>query len=138
MKPNCQQFWSDRTFLNTVFPLVPQKSSETALSHIFSQQCKAKQLKSYKVIIYNCLKCSEKNQDLPINEMDCQGLKLKGPGHSCLGSCQGSYYPQALDRWTLNNFPMFATGVRIFRASNNVGPLFLGPGSTRILEINTK
>jgi hypothetical protein len=59
MKPNCQQFWSDRTFLNTVFPLVPQKSSETALSHIFSQQCKAKQLKSYKVIIYNCLKCSE-------------------------------------------------------------------------------
>jgi hypothetical protein len=35
------------------------------------------------------------------------------------------------------NFPVFATGVRIFRASNDVGPLFLGPGSTRILEINT-
>ena len=34
------------------------------------------------------------------------------------------------------NFPVFATGVRIFRASNDVGPLFLGPGSTRILEIN--
>jgi hypothetical protein len=33
------------------------------------------------------------------------------------------------------NFPVFATGVRIFRASNDVaieGPLF--PGSTRILE----
>jgi hypothetical protein len=35
------------------------------------------------------------------------------------------------------NFPVFATGVRIFRASNDVGSLFLGPGSTRILEINT-
>ena len=35
------------------------------------------------------------------------------------------------------NFPVFATVVRIFRASNDVGPLFLGPGSTRILEINT-
>ena len=34
------------------------------------------------------------------------------------------------------NFPVFATVVRIFRASNDVGPLFLGPGSTRILEIN--
>jgi hypothetical protein len=34
------------------------------------------------------------------------------------------------------NFPVFATGIRIFRASNDVGPLFLGPGSTRILEIN--
>ena len=32
------------------------------------------------------------------------------------------------------NFPVFATGVRMFRASNDVGPLFLGPGSTRILE----
>ena len=32
------------------------------------------------------------------------------------------------------NFPMFATGVRIFRASNDVGPLFVDPGSTRILE----
>jgi hypothetical protein len=32
------------------------------------------------------------------------------------------------------NFPVFATGVRIFRASNDVGPLFVGPGSTRILE----
>ena len=32
------------------------------------------------------------------------------------------------------NFPVFATGVRIFRASNDVGPLFLGPGSTRKLE----
>ena len=30
------------------------------------------------------------------------------------------------------NFPVFATGERIFRASNDVGPLFLGPGSTRI------
>ena len=36
------------------------------------------------------------------------------------------------------NFPVFATGVRIFRASNDVGPLFLGPGFTRILEINTR
>jgi hypothetical protein len=35
------------------------------------------------------------------------------------------------------NFPVFATGVRIFRASNDVGALFLGPGSTRILEIKT-
>ena len=34
------------------------------------------------------------------------------------------------------NFPVFATGVRILRASNDVGPLFLGPESTRILEIN--
>jgi hypothetical protein len=25
------------------------------------------------------------------------------------------------------NFPMFATGVHIFRSSNDVGPLFLGP-----------
>ena len=32
------------------------------------------------------------------------------------------------------NFPVFATGVRMLRASNDVGPLFLGPGSTRILE----
>ena len=36
------------------------------------------------------------------------------------------------------NLPVFATGVRIFRASNDVGPLFMGPGSTRILEINHK
>ena len=36
------------------------------------------------------------------------------------------------------NFPVFATGVRIFRASNDKGPLFLDPGSTRILEINTR
>jgi hypothetical protein len=35
-------------------------------------------------------------------------------------------------------FPVFATGVRIFRASNDVGLLFLGPGSTQILEINTR
>ena len=39
---------------------------------------------------------------------------------------------QALDRWTLIS-PVFATVVRIFRASNDVGPLFLGPGSTRNL-----
>jgi hypothetical protein len=32
------------------------------------------------------------------------------------------------------NFPVFATGVRIFRASDDVGHLFVGPGSTRILE----
>ena len=32
------------------------------------------------------------------------------------------------------NFPVFTTGVRIFKASNDVGPLFVGPGSTRILE----
>ena len=32
------------------------------------------------------------------------------------------------------NFPVFATGVRIFRASNDVGPLFVGHGSTRVLE----
>jgi hypothetical protein len=36
------------------------------------------------------------------------------------------------------NFLVFAMGVHIFRASNDVGPLFLGPGSTLILEINTK
>ena len=29
---------------------------------------------------------------------------------------------------------VFATGVRSFRASNDVGPLCVGPGSTRILE----
>jgi hypothetical protein len=41
--------------------------------------------------------------------------------------------------WPMNlNFLVFATGVRIFRASNDVGPLFVGPGSTRILEINTR
>ena len=34
-------------------------------------------------------------------------------------------------------FPVFATGVRIFRASNDVWPLFVGPGSTRILEKKT-
>ena len=28
------------------------------------------------------------------------------------------------------NFPVFATGVRIFWASNDVGPLFVGPVST--------
>ena len=26
------------------------------------------------------------------------------------------------------NFPVFATGVRIFRASNDVGPLYVGTG----------
>ena len=37
------------------------------------------------------------------------------------------------------NFPVFATGVCIFRASNpDVGPLFVGPGSTRILEKKTQ
>ena len=36
------------------------------------------------------------------------------------------------------NFPVFATGVRILRASNVVGPLFVGPGSTRILEKQTQ
>jgi hypothetical protein len=36
------------------------------------------------------------------------------------------------------NFPVFATGVRIFRASNDVVPVFVGPGSTRILEKNTR
>ena len=36
------------------------------------------------------------------------------------------------------NFPVFGTGVRIFRASNDVGPLFVGPGFTRILEKNTR
>jgi hypothetical protein len=35
-----------------------------------------------------------------------------------------------------NSRNVFATGVRIFRASNDVGPLFLVPGSTRILERN--
>jgi hypothetical protein len=34
--------------------------------------------------------------------------------------------------------PVFATVVRIFRANNDVGPLFLDPGPTRILEINTR
>jgi hypothetical protein len=39
--------------------------------------------------------------------------------------------------WPMDlNFPVFATGVHIFRASNDVGLLFLGTGSTRILEIN--
>ena len=32
------------------------------------------------------------------------------------------------------NFRVFATGVRIFRANNDVGPLCVSPGSTRILE----
>jgi hypothetical protein len=32
------------------------------------------------------------------------------------------------------NFPVFVTGVRIFRASKDVGPLFLGPGSTRFIS----
>jgi hypothetical protein len=32
------------------------------------------------------------------------------------------------------NLPVFATGLRIFRASNDVRPLFVGHGSTRILE----
>ena len=36
------------------------------------------------------------------------------------------------------NFLVFATGVHIFRASNDVGPLFVGPGSTRILEKKTQ
>ena len=41
--------------------------------------------------------------------------------------------------WPMNlNFPVFATGVRIFRSSNDVGPLFVGPGSTRILEKKTQ
>jgi hypothetical protein len=32
------------------------------------------------------------------------------------------------------NFPVFGTVVRIFRASNDVGLLFLGPGSTKLLK----
>jgi hypothetical protein len=36
------------------------------------------------------------------------------------------------------NSPVFAMRVRIFRASNDVGPLFVGPaGFTRILEKKT-
>ena len=36
------------------------------------------------------------------------------------------------------NFPVFGMGVHIYRASNDVGSLFVGPGhgSTRILEKN--
>jgi hypothetical protein len=35
--------------------------------------------------------------------------------------------------WPMDlNFPVFATGVRIFRASNDVGPLFLGPLGNRL------
>jgi hypothetical protein len=36
------------------------------------------------------------------------------------------------------NFPCLPREVRIFRASNDVGPLFVGPGSTRILEKKTQ
>ena len=40
--------------------------------------------------------------------------------------------------WPMDlNFPVFATGVRIFRASNDVGTLFVGSGSTRILEFSS-
>jgi hypothetical protein len=39
--------------------------SDKALSHIFSQQCKPKQLKI---------------GELPNNEADLQGITLKGPG----------------------------------------------------------
>jgi len=44
--------------------------------------------------------------------------------------------PQAFDRWTLISSCLPRD--TIFRASNDVGPLFVGPGSTRILEKNTR
>jgi hypothetical protein len=51
-------------------------ASDTTLSHIFSQQCKPKQLKKYKTFIDNCIKCSEKQKfDLSNNEADLQDLK---------------------------------------------------------------
>ena len=36
---------------------------------------------------------------------------------------------QAVHRWTL--IYVFVTRLRIFKASNDVGPLFVGPGSTQ-------
>jgi hypothetical protein len=52
-------------FLQNFFqhiPLTVPNSSEAALGHIFSKQCKAKQLKRHQVIIDNCLKFSEKTR----------------------------------------------------------------------------
>ena len=77
MKPPCKTFWPYKSF-----PQVPLKSSasDTDQYHVLSQQCKPKQLKRYKVFIEKGLKCSEKKQDHPKNEMDIQYLKLKDPG----------------------------------------------------------
>ena len=58
---------------------IPSKYSETPVDHVFSQQCIAKQLKRYKVMIDYCLKCSEKNYDLPNSKMDLQGLTPPPP-----------------------------------------------------------
>jgi hypothetical protein len=71
---------------------------------------------------HDCLKDS-----ILINESDGNSLQLKY--YDCKIKVKYLVYL---------NFPVFATGVRIFRASNDVGPLFLGPGFTRILEINTR
>jgi len=62
MKPPCKKFWSDRTFFRQHIPLTIPNSSEAGLDHIFSKQCKAKQLKRHQVIIDNCLKFSEKTR----------------------------------------------------------------------------
>ena len=63
--------WADKTFLISHIPLsAPESSvSDKALSHIFSQQCKPKQLRI---------------GDLPNNEADLQEITLKGPGRLTL------------------------------------------------------
>jgi hypothetical protein len=77
--------------------------SRQALGDIFSQLCKHKQLKRYKAVIDNCLKCSEKKYDLPNNEADIQDLKLKGPGPSCQNVLHDGFI--AFDHWSLDSLP---------------------------------
>jgi len=62
MKPPCKTFLPYKKFHQ-----VPPKSSasDKALHHIFSQQCRPKQLR-YNVFIDNCLKCSEKTKTFMI------------------------------------------------------------------------
>ena len=72
MKPPCKTLGMTKLFLDAIFPRVPPKTSvsDTVLGHIFSQQCKPKQLKRYKAFIDNCLKCSEKKYDRWNHEAD--------------------------------------------------------------------
>ena len=72
---------ASQNFLKHHIPLSAPKSSasDTTLSHIFSQQCKPKQLKRYKSFIDKWLNVLKK-LDLPNNETDLLHLKLRGAG----------------------------------------------------------
>ena len=76
MKPNCNTNYTfpETKMLNDTIPMsVPMSSaSDTASDHSFSQQCKLEQLKRYKAFIDDCLKSSDKQNNLPNNEADLQ------------------------------------------------------------------